>query len=56
MLLAKKRLTDSDQDEITPKRSVRFFSEGLVSQLSNPKAIMFFRVIVTWDLGFAGGN
>ena len=46
MLLAKKSLADSDQLAAAPKRSVRLFSEGLVTQLSNPKAIVFFSALL----------
>lgn len=31
---------------VTSKRSVRLFSEGLVTQLSNPKAIVFFSALL----------
>jgi len=46
MLLAKGSLAGGDQDVVTPKRSVRLFSEGLVTQLSNPKAIVFFSALL----------
>ena len=46
MLLAKRTLAGGDQDVVTPKRSVRLFSEGLVTQLSNPKAIVFFSALL----------
>jgi len=46
MLLAKGSLARGDQDVVTPKRSVRLFSEGLVTQLSNPKAIVFFSALL----------
>jgi homoserine/homoserine lactone efflux protein len=46
MLLSKKTLAGADQDVATPQRSVRLFSEGLVTQLSNPKAIVFFSALL----------
>lgn len=46
MLLAKRHREDANQEMITPKRSVRLFSEGLVTQLSNPKAIVFFSALL----------
>jgi homoserine/homoserine lactone efflux protein len=46
MLLAKKSLTDSDMLATAPRRSVRLFSEGLVTQISNPKAIVFFSALL----------
>jgi threonine/homoserine/homoserine lactone efflux protein len=46
MLLAKKNLADSDVLATAPNRSVRLFSEGLVTQLSNPKAMVFFSALL----------
>lgn len=46
MLLTKKHLRGTDQDVVTPKPAVRLFSEGLVTQLSNPKAIVFFSALL----------
>ena len=46
MLLIRKRIAGTDQDVVTPKRSVRLFSEGLATQLSNPKAIVFFSALL----------
>lgn len=46
MLLAKKPLASDDQEPVTPKRSMRLFCEGLVTQLSNPKAIVFFSALL----------
>ena len=46
MLLIRKRLAGTDQNMVTPKRSVRLFSEGLATQLSNPKAIVFFSALL----------
>lgn len=38
-----------------PKRSVRLFSEGLVTQLSNPKAIVFFSALLPQFVSSDGG-
>ena len=46
MLLIRKRIAGTDQDVVRPKRSVRLFSEGLATQLSNPKAIVFFSALL----------
>jgi threonine/homoserine/homoserine lactone efflux protein len=46
MLLWKKAPADSGELAVPPKRSMRLFSEGLVTQLSNPKAIVFFSALL----------
>ena len=47
MLLAKKKKpAETDQVVIASKRSLRLFSEGLITQLSNPKAIVFFSALL----------
>jgi homoserine/homoserine lactone efflux protein len=55
MLLSKKPLASADQDAVTPKRSVRLFSEGLLTQLSNPKAIVFFSALLPQFVSPDGG-
>jgi threonine/homoserine/homoserine lactone efflux protein len=55
MLLANKHPEDAHQDMIKPKRSVKLFSEGLVTQLSNPKAIVFFSALLPQFVS-PGGN
>ena len=46
MLLSKQRRETSGDSIVTSKRSVRLFSEGLLTQLSNPKAIVFFSALL----------
>jgi homoserine/homoserine lactone efflux protein len=46
MLLSKKTLAGADQEAVAQQRSARLFSEGLVTQLSNPKAIVFFSALL----------
>lgn len=46
MLFAKRRVDDSNRHTAKPKRSARLFSEGLLTQLSNPKAIVFFSALL----------
>ena len=55
MLLIRERLAGTDQDMVTPKRSVRLFSEGLATQLSNPKAIVFFSALLPQFVSKDGG-
>jgi homoserine/homoserine lactone efflux protein len=55
MLLAKKSLADSNQLPTAQKGSMRLFSEGLVTQLSNPKAIVFFSALLPQFVSSAGG-
>ena len=55
MLLAKKRLADSNQLPTAQKGSMRLFSEGLVTQVSNPKAIVFFSALLPQFVSSGGG-
>jgi homoserine/homoserine lactone efflux protein len=55
MLLAKKSLADSNQLPTAQKGSMRLFSEGLVTQLSNPKALVFFSALLPQFVSSAGG-
>ena len=55
MLLAKSSLADSNQRPSVPKGSMRLFSEGLVTQLSNPKAIVFFSALLPQFLSTDSG-
>ena len=55
MLFAKRRTEGADRDNAQPKRSVRLFSEGLLTQLSNPKAIVFFSALLPQFISPDGG-
>ena len=55
LLLAKPREADAGQAASAPKRAVRLFSEGLLTQLSNPKAIIFFSALLP-QFVTPGGN
>jgi homoserine/homoserine lactone efflux protein len=55
MLLSRKAPADSGELAITPKRSMRLFSDGLVTQLSNPKAIVFFSALLPQFVSAEGG-
>lgn len=46
MCLANGRRGDANRAIRTPKRPARLFSEGLFTQLSNPKAIVFFSALL----------
>lgn len=46
MLLAKKSMLESNENSIEAIPSMRFFSQGLITQLSNPKAIVFFSALL----------
>jgi homoserine/homoserine lactone efflux protein len=46
MLLTKETATGDQPFVQTPKRALRLFSEGLITQLSNPKAIVFFSALL----------
>jgi threonine/homoserine/homoserine lactone efflux protein len=46
MLLAKGSHQTVDQETLTRKRSVKLFSHGLITQMSNPKAIVFFSALL----------
>lgn len=45
MLLSKKPVAELD-NETREKRSAKLFSDGLITQLSNPKAIVFFSALL----------
>lgn len=55
MLFAKRSMANPDDLEIAAKPSMRLFSEGLVTQLSNPKAIVFFSALLPQFLSLGGG-
>lgn len=55
LLFAKKTAGDAGQAVSAPKRAVRLFSEGLITQLSNPKAIIFFSALLP-QFVTPGGN
>jgi len=46
MLFAKARPQNPNQDAPARNRSVKQFSQGLITQLSNPKAIVFFSALL----------
>lgn len=46
MLFAKDQQQTIDQEIMTRRRSVKLFSHGLITQLSNPKAIVFFSALL----------
>jgi threonine/homoserine/homoserine lactone efflux protein len=47
MLFAKaEEETDGPGNSIAPKRSLKLFVQGLITQLSNPKAIVFFTALL----------
>jgi len=46
LLLAEKSEAEAGQAVRAPKRAARLFSEGLLTQLSNPKAIIFFSALL----------
>lgn len=46
MLFAKTHQQPASQDVPARKRSVKLFSHGLITQLSNPKAIVFFSALL----------
>lgn len=46
MLFASKRRPQETKEADPPPRSVRLFSEGLLTQLSNPKALVFFSALL----------
>ncbi len=53
MLLAKERAANPNHS-IEAKPSIRLFSEGLLTQLSNPKAIVFFSALLPQFLSSDG--
>lgn len=55
MLLSKGGLQETDRSLISSKRSLMLFSQGLITQLSNPKAIIFFTALLPQFLS-AGNN
>lgn len=46
MLISKSETPNSDEPAALPNRSLRLFSQGLITQLSNPKAIVFFTALL----------
>lgn len=46
MLLSKEQQHNTNHEVMTRKRSVKLFSQGLVTQMSNPKAIVFFSALL----------
>lgn len=46
MLFAKYQPQSANRDALTRGRSVRLISQGLITQLSNPKAIIFFSALL----------
>jgi len=46
MLVSKSETQKAGEQTVTPGRSLRLFSQGLVTQLSNPKAIVFFTALL----------
>jgi threonine/homoserine/homoserine lactone efflux protein len=46
MLLAKKHGEGASRNTITHERSMKLFSEGMITQLCNPKAIVFFSALL----------
>ncbi|MBC7930895.1 MAG: LysE family translocator [Rubrivivax sp.] len=46
MLISKSETPKADEPAALPKRSLRLFSQGLITQLSNPKAIVFFTALL----------
>jgi len=55
MLLAKRSTANPGDLATTAKPSMRLFSEGLLTQLSNPKAIVFFSALLPQFLSPDGG-
>ena len=46
MLISKPDAQTVVERSISPRRSLRLFSQGLITQLSNPKAIVFFTALL----------
>jgi homoserine/homoserine lactone efflux protein len=47
MILSKGDAGDPNSEEtVAPKRSIKLFSQGLLTQLSNPKALVFFTALL----------
>ena len=46
MLISRSETQKADEQSVAPGRSLRLFSQGLVTQLSNPKAIVFFTALL----------
>jgi threonine/homoserine/homoserine lactone efflux protein len=55
MLFAKRAVASAVDPAIEARPSIRLFSEGLVTQLSNPKAIVFFSALLPQFLSPNGG-
>jgi homoserine/homoserine lactone efflux protein len=46
MLVSKNESKETDARVTTSRRSLKLFSQGLVTQLSNPKAVVFFTALL----------
>jgi homoserine/homoserine lactone efflux protein len=46
MLLSSNESKETDESSITSRRSLKLFSQGLVTQLSNPRAVVFFAALL----------
>jgi homoserine/homoserine lactone efflux protein len=46
MLISKGASHEAEQDQLQSRRSLKLFSQGLITQLSNPKAIVFFTALL----------
>lgn len=46
MLISKSETLNVGERTVTPKRSLRLLSQGFITQLSNPKAIVFFTALL----------
>ncbi len=55
MLLAKGRLDEADDtSKATSRRGMKLFSQGLMTQLSNPKALVFFTALLPQFVSSSG--
>jgi homoserine/homoserine lactone efflux protein len=46
MVLSRNESKEKDERLITSRRSLRLFSQGLITQLSNPRAVVFFTALL----------
>lgn len=46
MLISKSETIKEGEQTVAPRRPLRLFSQGLITQLSNPKAIVFFTALL----------